>query len=203
MSANPSTAAPCAHPGPPLSEVRAGIDACVHCGFCLQACPTYLTLDDENDSPRGRIVLMRSAYEGTLSLDDMSLRQHIDQCLGCRGCETACPSGVPYGALLEATRATVAARHRPPAIARLVLGVFRNPILLRVALFGARIIRKLGVVDLLSSLPGRAGFAMAMLASTNRRFRGGRYQASANAADRASAVLLRGCVMDGLFRETN
>ena len=203
MSANPSTAAPCAHPGTPLADVRAGSDACVHCGFCLQACPTYLTLDDENDSPRGRIVLMRSAYEGTLSLDDPSLRRHIDQCLGCRGCETACPSGVPYGQLLEATRATVAQRHRPPLIARLVLGVFGNPLLLRAALFGAKIFRNLGIADLLSALPGRAGFSMAMLASTNRTFRGGKYQASAIKADRATAVLLRGCVMDGLFSETN
>lgn len=203
MSANPSTAAPCAHPGTPLADVRAGIDACVHCGFCLQACPTYLTLDDENDSPRGRIVLMRSAYEGTLSLDDPSLRQHIDQCLGCRGCETACPSGVPYGELLEATRATVAQRHRQPLIARLVLGVFRQPLLLRVVLFGAMVTRRIGLADLLSSLPGRLGFAMAMLASTNRRFKGGNYEASAHKADRGTAVQLRGCVMDGLFRETN
>ncbi|MEO5567892.1 MAG: heterodisulfide reductase-related iron-sulfur binding cluster [Gemmatimonadaceae bacterium] len=203
MSANPSAGAPCAHPGTPLADMRAGIDACVHCGFCLQACPTYLTLDDENDSPRGRIVLMRSAYEGTLALDDPSLREHIDQCLGCRGCETACPSGVPYGQLLEATRATMAERQRQPLIARLVLGVFRNALLLRLALFAAKIMRRIGVADLLSSLPGRAGFAMAMLASTNRSFRGGRYQASANAADRGSAVLLRGCVMDGLFSETN
>jgi glycolate oxidase iron-sulfur subunit len=64
-------------------------------------------------------------------------------------------------------------------------------------------IRRMGVADLLASLPGRAGFAMAMLASTNRRFRGGNYQASAHKADRGSAVLLRGCVMDGLFSETN
>jgi glycolate oxidase iron-sulfur subunit len=203
MSANPSLTAPCAHPGTPLADVRAGIDACVHCGFCLQACPTYLTLDDENDSPRGRIVLMRSAYEGTLSLDDPSLRRHIDQCLGCRGCETACPSGVPYGELLEATRATVAQRHRPPFIARLVLGVFRRTVLLRVVLFGAKVMRRVGIADALAALPGRAGFAMAMLASTRRRFRGGNYQASAHQADRGSAVLLRGCVMDGLFAETN
>jgi glycolate oxidase iron-sulfur subunit len=110
---------------------------------------------------------------------------------------------VPYGQLLEATRATVAQRHRPPAVARIVLGVFRNPLLLRLVLFGAKILRRIGGADLLASLPGRAGFAMAMLASTNRQFRGGKYQASANAADRGSAVLLRGCVMDGLFRETN
>ena len=203
MSANPSAAAPCAHPGTPLADVRAGIDACVHCGFCLQACPTYLTLDDENDSPRGRIVLMRAAYEGTLSLDDPSLRRHIDQCLGCRGCETACPSGVPYGELLEATRATVAQRHEKPLIARLVLGVFRRPLLLRVILFGAQVLRRLGVADVLSGLPGRIGFSMAMLASTKRRFRGGNYQASAHKSDRGTTVLLRGCVMNGLFAETN
>lgn len=203
MSANPSTTAVCAIPGTPLSEMRAGIDACVHCGFCLQACPTYLTLDDENDSPRGRIVLMRSAYEGTLSLDDPSLRTHIDRCLGCRACETACPSGVPYGHLLEATRATVAERHQQPFVARLVLSVFRNPRLLALTLWMARVIRQLGIADMLTILPGRASFAMAMLASTNRKFRGGRYGASARAADRGSTVLLRGCVMDGLFRETN
>ena len=203
MSANPSAAAPCALPGTPLSEVRAGIDACVHCGFCLQSCPTYLTLDDENDSPRGRIVLMRAAYEGALSLDDPSLRTHIDQCLGCRACETACPSGVPYGQLLEATRATIAHRHPQPAVARLVLAVFRNPTLLRLSLLLAKTIRRLGLADLFAALPGRAGFAMAMLASTNRKFRGGKYQASAIAADRGTTVLVRGCVMDGLFSETN
>jgi glycolate oxidase iron-sulfur subunit len=203
MSANPSAGAPCALPGTPLSEMRAGIDACVHCGFCLQACPTYLALDDENDSPRGRIVLMRSAYEGSLSLDDPSLRTHIDQCLGCRACETACPSGVPYGHLLEATRATVATKHKPPFIARLVLSVFRKPRLLALTLWGARLLRQMGVADLLASLPGRVGFSMAMLASSSRAFRGGRYEASAPSPTRGSAVILRGCVMDGLFRETN
>src|SRR5829696_8109134 len=101
--------APCALPGTPLAAVSAGIDACVHCGFCLQACPTYLTLEDENDSPRGRIVLMHALVDGTLPLDDRDVRTHIDRCLGCRACETACPSGVPYGQLLEATRATLTA----------------------------------------------------------------------------------------------
>src|SRR6185437_16397409 len=124
----------------PLSDVRAGIDACVHCGFCLQACPTYLTLDDENDSPRGRIVLMRSAYEGTLSLDDPSLRTHIDQCLGCRACETACPSGVPYGHLLEATRATLRGGQAPTAASRALLRVFAHRPLMRAAMAFARLL---------------------------------------------------------------
>src|SRR5690348_18446451 len=116
----------CAIPGTPLAEASAGIDACVHCGFCLQACPTYLTLEDENDSPRGRIVLMHALVEGTLPTDDPDVRTHIDRCLGCRACETACPSGVPSGQLLEATRATIALRRPLPRVARVILATFEN-----------------------------------------------------------------------------
>ena len=118
MSARTGGPAACAIPGTPLALASAGIDACVHCGFCLQACPTYLVLEDENDSPRGRIVLMRALVEGTLATTDADVRTHIDRCLGCRACETACPSGVPYGHLLEATRATLTAEQPNPFIAR-------------------------------------------------------------------------------------
>src|SRR5919199_1180625 len=119
----PDPTAPCALPDSPLAAAQDGIDACVHCGFCLQACPTYVNLQDENDSPRGRIVLMRSLVDGTLGLDDPDVHAHIDRCLGCRACETACPSGVPYGQLLEATRATIGATRRRPLVARVILGV--------------------------------------------------------------------------------
>ena len=74
MTSPTRSAAPCAIPGTPLADASAGIDACVHCGFCLQACPTYLSLEDENDSPRGRIVLMHALVEGTLSVDDPAAR---------------------------------------------------------------------------------------------------------------------------------
>src|SRR5215212_6591151 len=149
----------CALPGTPLDHARAGIDLCVHCGFCLQACPTYVNLQDENDSPRGRILLMREVVEGRLSADDPSVHTHIDRCLGCRACETACPSGVPYGHLLEATRATLN-RSRPiPAVARLVLGVFARPRLLSLALASARLLRATRLPALFARLGGRLGFA--------------------------------------------
>ena len=111
----------------PLDLARAGLDSCVHCGFCLQACPTYLALEDENDSPRGRLVLMRAAVEGTIALDDPDVATHLSRCLGCRGCESSCPSGVPYGHLLEKARETLAALRPLPLQARLILWVFGKP----------------------------------------------------------------------------
>jgi glycolate oxidase iron-sulfur subunit len=194
----------CALPGSPLAKERAGIDTCVHCGFCLQACPTYLTLEDENDSPRGRIVLMRSLLEGTLAPESDSVQTHIAQCLGCRACETVCPSGVPYGPMLEATRATLAEYRPIPRVARVILSAFERPWLLSLAMAGGRVLRSTGIARLLAKLPGRAGFAMAMLASTARRERPRRHDAtSASSGARGTVALLTGCVMEGLFTETN
>lgn len=76
---------------------------CVHCGLCTSACPTYVETGDENDSPRGRIYLMRSVVDGRLELTN-KVKGHLDLCLDCRSCETACPSGVQYGRLLEPFR---------------------------------------------------------------------------------------------------
>src|SRR6476619_7112739 len=166
---------PCALEGTPLAATLPGINACVHCGFCLQACPTYLTLEDENESPRGRIFLMRSLLEGTVTPNDAAVRTHIDRCLGCRACETACPSGVPYGQLLEATRATLTAERPNPFVARAILFVFARRSLMRLAMLGGRITRALRVSRLLSGIPGRLGFAMAMLESTRQPVSGGGY----------------------------
>ena len=192
----------CAIPGSPLADASAGIDACVHCGFCLQACPTYLVLEDENDSPRGRIVLMRSLVDGTLPVNDPDVRTHIDRCLGCRACETACPSGVPYGQLLEATRATLTREQPNPAVARLILFVFARRALTRLAMFGGRVARTTRISWLLSRLPGRLGFAMAMLESTRSPLRRKRYQAVGDGVH-GTATLLTGCVMEGLLAGTN
>src|SRR3972149_5588501 len=86
-----------------------GIRACVHGGPCLPQRPTYRVRGEEMDSPRGRIYLMRAAAEGRIALTP-TLARHLDLCRGCRGCETACPSGVPFGSLLEATRGQIERR---------------------------------------------------------------------------------------------
>jgi len=192
----------CAIPDTPLAAALPGLDACVHCGFCLQACPTYLALNDENDSPRGRLVLMRALVEGDLSLDDPDVHTHIDRCLGCRACETACPSGVPYGQLLEATRATLATRRPLPPVVRLILGVFVRPWALGIALAMARLTRGLGIAHRLAGLPGRLSFAFAMLASTRRPIAESAYTAKGDGA-RGTVAVLHGCVMEGLFAGTN
>lgn len=198
----PEEAVACALPGTPLAGALPGINACVHCGFCLQACPTYIAMEDENDSPRGRIFLMRSLLEGTVAVDDPNVREHIDRCLGCRACETVCPSGVPYGQLLEATRATLTQVRPIPLLARLMLWSFARPWVLAVAMAGSRLLAATPLPWLLSRLPGRIGFAMAMLAATESRLERGRYKPS-TAPTRGSFALLEGCVMEGLFTTTN
>ena len=203
MSIRPELTAPaCAIPGTPLAAARAGISACVHCGFCLQACPTYLALGDENDSPRGRIYLMRALVEGELALDDPSVHTHIDRCLGCRACETACPSGVPYGALLEATRATLGEVKRPPLRARFILALFARRGLMRVAVGGARLLRATGLPKLLARLPGDLGFAFSMLAASESPLPATWHRARGDGS-RGTFALLRGCVMEGLFTRAN
>jgi glycolate oxidase iron-sulfur subunit len=182
-----------------------GAELCVHCGFCLQACPTYLALEDENDSPRGRIVLMKAMADGQIPVTDPDAQRHLDQCLGCRGCETACPSGVPYGQLLEATREQITARRPLPFVARVILGVFARPAMLSLAMFGARVLRATGIPRLLAQMPGSPGFAMAMLASTSRSDVGHDVVAArpANATGPGAVATLDGCVMEGLFANAN
>lgn len=89
--------------GPRGEAMAQAITSCVHCGFCLPTCPTYDVLGDESDSPRGRIFLMKEVLEGKLAAEQAA--PHIDRCLGCVACQTACPSGVQYGELISAYRA--------------------------------------------------------------------------------------------------
>src|SRR6201998_3838180 len=93
------------------------VSTCVHCGFCLQACPTYLLWGEEMDSPRGRIQLIKMASEGEMAMTPRWV-EHFDSCLGCMSCMTACPSGVDYGKLIEATRAQIERRYDRGALGR-------------------------------------------------------------------------------------
>ncbi|HEU5169038.1 MAG TPA: 4Fe-4S dicluster domain-containing protein, partial [Gemmatimonadales bacterium] len=152
-----------------MSGERAGgyaaLDPCVHCGFCLPACPTYLATGDEADSPRGRIVLMRALERGEIPPGDPALLQHLDACLGCRGCEPACPSGVGYGRGLEAAREQLFRARRLPRLGRVVLAIFARERLWRPLCGAARALRATGLPARLAG-GGRIGFGMGMLAAT-------------------------------------
>src|SRR6266496_2519778 len=147
--------------------------ACIHCGLCLEACPTYVITGDENDGPRGRLYLMRAVGEGRLASDSTAFERHIDRCLGCRACEQVCPAGVEYGQLLEASRAELRAVRPISGITNRLLGlilrhVWLQPRRLRIALAGTRIFRDSGVAGVLLKLriakliSARLEFALAL-----------------------------------------
>ena len=186
------------------------IAACVHCGFCLPTCPTFAVLGVEMDSPRGRIRLMKTVWEHRLGADAPGLEDHISKCLDCRACETACPSGVEYGKLVEGARSQiVVARPRSP-VERLIRTAAFEWLLPHRRALGAFAtlsiaVRRLGMgsllratrlsvarrmADLLDLLPVRATASRPATASP----RGTR---------RARVAMLEGCVMGSVFGDTN
>jgi glycolate oxidase iron-sulfur subunit len=106
---------PSADLGPAAAALTGPIEACVHCGYCLPTCPTYVTMEEEMDSPRGRIFLIKEVLEGKLELE--AALPYVDNCLGCQACVTACPSGVEYGDLLTAFRLQSEPRRRRAPLA--------------------------------------------------------------------------------------
>lgn len=209
-----------------LAEEEDKLLACVHCGFCLPACPTYNRLGSEADSPRGRLHLMRAVVEGRLEPDDSGFDLHIDRCLGCRMCEPVCPAGVRYGFLLERARTVIAESRgvRPPV--RAMLAVFRRRRLMRLVLGSARLVRDSGIARVLFAITPRAlrrarlGLAM-LIASAPRPgpkqvaavpAARGRPAGVPTAADRThpdaaatppTTAVLRGCVQESLFSRVN
>jgi len=187
---------------------------CVHCGLCTSSCPTYTELGDENDSPRGRIYLMRLIAEGKQDVS-ARVRRHLDLCLDCRACETACPSGVHYGQLIEPFRLTLEAQDdrlskRLDWFHHLVLlRLFPYANRIRLAMLPVRIAQRWGVYDLVERLglfkliPGRLGQMVTLvnppvapgpklpkfLPAVGRR--------------RARVAFFVGCVADAMFRHTH
>lgn len=153
-----------------LEAQRERLLPCVHCGFCLPACPTYNRLGDEADSPRGRLHLMKAVVEGRLDPGSDAFQTHIDRCLGCRACEPVCPSGVEYGTLLELARDTASEVRSPNVLTRLLLFVMGSKVIRGGFFFGGRALRATGLAALgARALPkwmGTGRLALAMLAST-------------------------------------
>ncbi|HKA90769.1 MAG TPA: heterodisulfide reductase-related iron-sulfur binding cluster [Haliangiales bacterium] len=190
------------------------IDQCVHCGFCLPACPTYQSWGEEMDSPRGRIYLMKSLAEGKERLSDAVVR-HFDRCLGCMGCVTACPSGVAYDALIEQTRAEVEHGHRRPLADRLframIFALFPHPRRLRLAMVAQLLYVKTGLrwlvhrLGLARLLPRRLRNLEALMPPISARQLRDRLRAFTPAAGtrRAKVALLPGCVQRVYFPAVN
>jgi Fe-S oxidoreductase len=180
---------------------------CVHCGFCLQACPTYLVLGMETESPRGRIHLARAVSEGRAPVTP-SVVQHFDLCLQCRACETACPSGVPYGRIMEATRAMVQSNPGRPPIWRLrSLGLrllFGAPWRLRLAFGALRLYQRTLLAPLMRRvLPRRLRQMQEMLPQLPRRPFDAAGVLAEPESPRASVAMLTGCVMPLTYPRTH
>jgi glycolate oxidase iron-sulfur subunit len=188
-----------------------GIRACVHCGICLPQCPTYRVLGVEMDSPRGRVYLMRAAAEGRIGITPTFAR-HIDLCLGCRACETACPSGVPFGRLLEATRGQIERAGVRPRVDRmftpLILSLFPHPDRLDLVLRGLRFYQRAGLQRVVRSsgifkLFPRLGAMEALLPPLPAATAPLPPRMAARGARKGTAGLLLGCIQRLLFPQVN
>ena len=187
---------------------------CVHCGLCTAACPTYLETGNENDSPRGRIYLMRAVTDGRLDLTE-KVSRHLELCLDCRSCETACPSGVQYGRLIEPFRVNMQNLERAGGAGvgwfeRFILyGMFPYADRLRLALFPARLMQQLG----LDRLADRLGITRLLPQKLQRmqnllpplQPRGPQLPdlLPAIGPRRARVALFTGCVADAMFHHVH
>ena len=219
-------------PTPPPGHERGALDLeqrtyaraldCLHCGLCLPACPTYTQNGLEADSPRGRIYLMKGLADGKIE-PTASVLEHLDLCLDCRACETACPSGVQYHELIEATRAAFT-HHPPPAtkpktivdelVDAMFFKVFPYPLRLKLALLPMRLLQKIGLWKLATAItklmPLRVRKMQQMLPATGPLWEkplAEFYPANkANCPDgkpRATVAMLAGCVGSVLFQHVN
>ena len=184
---------------------------CVHCGLCTASCPTYVETSNENDSPRGRIYLMRAVTDGRLGLSEQ-VRHHLNLCLDCRACESACPSGVQYGKIIEPFKVAIQ-RATPPAerqslLQRLILHhLFPYASRVKLSLIPARILQTVGALDLMERvglnnlLPPTLRRLQAMLPKLGAGSRTSSTPYPPIGAKRAKVALFLGCVSDALTPE--
>lgn len=187
----------CNSPTPTLREKDDLLTSCVHCGFCLEVCPTYQLSGDENNSPRGRLRLWREEADGRLAPDAWTTEYTAD-CVGCLACESACPANVPYGKILEETRHqhVVAQRTRVPLKLRIAAALAVRPALFRFAAFPVRLLRRLGILPsplLFAGQPAMAQTTADYAAALMKRHR----------PTGPRVALLTGCLMEAVFRELN
>jgi glycolate oxidase iron-sulfur subunit len=195
---------------PPSKEL---LSDCVHCGFCLPACPTYVLWGEEMDSPRGRIYMMAKAAQGEAPLDQ-NFRTHMDQCLGCMACMTACPSGVQYDKLIEDSRAQVE-RNIPRATAdslfrKLLFATFPYPKRLKLMAGPLFLYQRSGMQSLVRAsglpklLPKRIAAMESLLPAVPARFTWTMPErVSAAAPIRGRVGMLTGCVQQVFFSHVN
>ena len=195
----------------PSSDI---INDCVHCGFCLSACPTYLQTGNELDSPRGRIYLMKSASKGEIPLEG-SLVKHLDMCLGCLACEPACPSGVKYGSLIEAGRAQIDRRYERSAFDKFyratIFSLFPYHKRMKLMLPLFYIYQKLGLRNLIQStgLIGRISKKLEKMEEMLPEVESPAFPRElpelipAKGEQRYRVAMLTGCVQSVFFSKTN
>ncbi|HMB07463.1 MAG TPA: heterodisulfide reductase-related iron-sulfur binding cluster, partial [Isosphaeraceae bacterium] len=186
---------------------------CIHCGLCTASCPTYLETSDENDGPRGRIYLMRAVTDGRMEAG-AKVREHLNLCLDCRACESACPSGVQYGKIVEpfkiAIHKSAPAGERLSLLQRLILHhLFPYSGRIKAALAPAWLLQRLGVLDLAEKvgltrlLPPTLRRLVAMLPRLTRTSGTLPEVLPPIGPKRARVGLFLGCVADAMFPETN
>ena len=173
------------------------LSSCVHCGFCLEVCPTYQLTGDENNSPRGRLRLWREESDGTIARDPLTAF-YTSECVGCLACEPACPANVPYGKLLEETRHTHvhSKRWRPKTELRLAAALVSQPKLFNLALAPARALRAAGCLPHPLVFPGDPSILESTATYAKKLME--RHRPTG-----PRVALLTGCLMEALFREIN
>ena len=189
------------------------LQRCVHCGFCLPTCPTYAVLGVEMDSPRGRIRLMETVWQGRVDVKSDPFERHMYGCLDCRACETACPSGVEFGKLMEGARSQIEAARPRSATERLIRMIAFRFLLPRPAVLGSFahfsvLSKRLGAAAVLRAIGSRVGLARRLaglldLVPDRASSRALPATYAAQGARRGSVALFTGCVMRAAFSDTN